>query len=87
MNNDHQPKMVGLALPADTIEHTVDRVLVAMMAVDDTERIGHFLVVNSDFGCYKFRLTDDATASLLAQCVAQYRYGQRLLQQQEGEEE
>lgn len=80
------PEYVNLRVPVDTIEQTVDKVVLAIMADPDNDGIAHYLVVNTDdLGCYKLKLTDDATASLLAQCVAHNDLGERLLREQEGQ--
>lgn len=87
MPDNHGPQYVNLTLPSDTITQTTDRVVLAMMAADDNPLgIAHYLILNTDFGCYRFQLTDDATASLLAQAVAHNEYGERLLREQQDEQ-
>lgn len=83
MTNRQDPQLVNLRLPADTITQKVDRIVLAMMAADDNDGIAHYLILDTeDLGVYRFQLSDDATASLLAQCVAHNDYGERLLREE-----
>lgn len=87
-NDSDEPKIVQISLPRDTINYKSNRVLFAMMPADGAPHgIAHYLILDSEFGCYRFQLSDCAAASLLDQCISQHQFGLRLLKEEEGEEE
>ncbi len=82
-----EPEYVRLQLPIDTITHKVDKAMLAMMATDDPEpTVAHHLIFNTEFGCYKFQLTDNTTASLMAQFAAHNEFGIQLQREQDTEQ-
>jgi len=80
-----EPQMIRLELPVDTITQTANRVLLALLATNDGT-IAHHLVLQADTGCYKFRLTDQVAASLMAQFQAHNEFGKQLQREQQGEQ-
>lgn len=80
-----EPEYVRLQLPVDTITHKVDKAVLAMMATEDGD-IAHHLILNTEFGCYKFQLADNTAGSLMAQFVAHNEFGKQLQREPETEQ-